>query len=403
MDKAGFLNCPGAEHALHWMLGKGRLCGELPDFLVGLTGALTDGGFPLFRLYLGSRMLHPQIAALSYYWSQGDTMVQITPRGHDILESDLYQNSPVRHLYETDQKHIRRRLHGPEAKIDFPILAEVRDQGATDYAIFALDYSSGQRSALSIATDRPAGFLETEIEAFQILVPVIATIIEAREMRRMARSLLRVYLGDDPGRRVLGGLIQRGESITLAAAIWYCDLRDFTAMSNALPRDIMVETLNTYFDIMASPVLAHGGQILKFIGDAMLAIFPMHDDMERDIKIRTALTAAEEALDDLATLNMMRIPAGLPPLRAGIGLNAGTIAYGNIGAAERLDFTAIGPAVNLAVRLQSLCPPLGRSLLASDSFAATCGSSLVPLGSHALHGFDQPQDVFGLPPHKKIR
>ena len=192
----------------------------------------------------------------------------------------------------------------------------------------------------------------------------------------------------------MGGLIRRGESVTIAAAIWQCDLRDFTAMSNQLPRDEVLAILNDYFDAVTRPVLARGGEILKFIGDSVLAIFPMKDDLDRDDKCRTALTAAEEALEAMRDVNELRASAGKAPLGVGIGLHAGSVSYGNIGSQTRLDFTVIGPAVNLAARITGLCRPLNQRLLASKAFASPCGSKLVPLGHYPLHGFDQPQEVY---------
>ena len=242
-------------------------------------------------------------------------------------------------------------------------------------------------AVISMTTDAPDGFSDEEITGFQSLLPLLSLIVEAIEARLTAKSLLEIYLGADAGRRVMGGLIRRGESVTIAAAIWHCDLRDFTAMSNQLPRDEVLAILNDYFDAVTRPVLAHGGEILKFIGDAVLAIFPMKDDLDRDEKCRTALTAAEEALEAMRDVNELRASAGKAPLGVGIGLHAGSVCYGNIGSQTRLDFTVIGPAVNLASRITGLCRPLNQPLLASRSFASPCGSKLVPLGHYPLHGF----------------
>jgi adenylate cyclase len=277
----------------------------------------------------------------------------------------------------------------------------MREQGATDYAVFALRLPGGVMSAVSIATDAPDGFEDSQIGAFRTLVPLLALIVESKETARMARALLEVYLGKDAGDAVLKGQVRRGDARTIAAAIWFCDLRDFTRLSNAMPNEAVIAMLNDFFDTMAKPVIARGGEILKFIGDAMLAIFPMKDDLDRDCQCRMALDAALEALEGLKALNVRRSEKGQMPLKAGIGLHAGSVSYGNIGAIQddlaRLDFTVIGPAVNLAARLEGLCPLLDEPLVASAGFASTCGSNLAPLGRHQLHGFDEPQDVFGLP------
>jgi adenylate cyclase len=345
--------------------------------------------------------LHPQIAAIGYAWGRGDKVAKRVARDHAVLSSQEFLSSPLRVLYQGDEPEIRRRLTGPDARFDFPILEDMKKAGATDYAIFAIRLPGGVRSSVSITTDVTDGFEDAQMEAFRTLIPLLSLVIEAREWAYIARSLMHVYLGQGPGDAVLSGQIQRGDARTMAAAIWYCDLRNFTRMSNELPRDLVIATLNDYFDTIAKPVVERGGEILKFIGDAMLAIFPMNDDLDRDAKITVALDAAVGALDGLRELNELRMATGQDALKVGIGLHAGSVSYGNIGAAHgeeaRLDFTVIGPAVNLATRLEGLCPQLEQPLLASRQFASVCGSRLKFLGSYPVRGFDQPQDVFGLP------
>jgi adenylate cyclase len=349
------------------------------------------------RAFVAKPTLHPQIASIAYRWSRAQPVVEAFTREHDIWQSDQYLRSPMALIY-AGEPMIRRRLFGPDLRLDFPILEDLLAEGATDYAIFGLRRGDGRPLAvISIATDAPGGFSDEQFYGFQSLLPLLSLIVEAIETRLTAKSLLEIYLGADAGRRVMGGLIRRGESVTIAAAIWQCDLRDFTAMSNQLPRDEVLAILNDYFDAVTRPVLAHGGEILKFIGDSVLAIFPMKDDLDRDDKCRVALTAAEEALEAMRDVNELRASAGKAPLGVGIGLHAGSVSYGNIGSQTRLDFTVIGPAVNLAARITGLCRPLNQRLLASKAFASPCGSKLVPLGHYPMHGFDQPQEVYGLP------
>jgi adenylate cyclase len=387
--------------AFRWLLNEGRRLPDLGDVVVGLAAQLTEGGLPLQRAYLAQRTIHPQMGAIGFLWNKGDATAQLIEREHAITTSQAYLLSPMRRLYEDGEKLIRRRLTGPEAQIDFPVLQELRDTGATDYAIFTLEMDGDPRASFSITTNAPEGFSDAEIASVGAVMPLLAMVTEGHEWQRLAKSLLEIYLGEDAGRQVLGGSVRRGQSRTIAAAIWFCDLRDFTAMSNQLPRDEVIALLNDYFDAMARPVHAHGGEILKFIGDAMLAIFPMQDDLDRDHKCHIALRAAHEAFDALESLNEIRASAGKPPLRAGIGLHAGSVSYGNIGAvignSARLDFTAIGPAVNMASRIQDLCRGLKRPLLASKAFASPCGSMLVPLGKFDLPGFPEPEEIYGLP------
>jgi adenylate cyclase len=395
------LNEPACARAFRWLLEDGRRLPDLGAVVAGLARELTEGGLPLLRIYLGQRTLHPQVGALGHLWNRGDTAAQLIERDHAVITSAAYLTSPMRKIYDEGARMIRRRLVGPFAEIDFPVLQELRDAGATDYAIYGLDLDGEARASISITSDAPEGFTDSQIAGMAALLPVIAMLVESHAWHRVAESLLEIYLGADAGRQVLGGQVRRGEARTIAAAIWFCDLRDFTAMSNQLPRDEVIAVLNDYFDAMARPVHAHGGEILKFIGDAMLVIFPMRDDLDRDNKCRIALQAATEAFDALDGLNEIRASAGKPPIRAGIGLHAGSVSYGNIGAAignsARLDFTAIGPAVNLASRIQGLCRGLGRPLLASKQFASPCGSMLRPLGKFDLAGFPEPQEIYGLP------
>jgi adenylate cyclase len=385
------------DRAFRWLLRDGRQQSNSGDLLQGLCRELTEGGFPLMRAFLAKPTLHPQIASIAYRWARAQPVVEAFTREHDIWQSDQYLRSPMALIY-AGEPMIRRRLFGPDLRLDFPILEDLLAEGATDYAIFGLRRGDGRPLAvISIATDAPGGFSDEQFYGVQSLLPLLSLIVEAIETRLTAKSLLEIYLGADAGRRVMGGLIRRGESVTIAAAIWQCDLRDFTAMSNQLPRDEVLAILNDYFDAVTRPVLARGGEILKFIGDSVLAIFPMKDDLDRDDKCRVALTAAEEALEAMRDVNELRASAGKAPLSVGIGLHAGSVSYGNIGSQTRLDFTVIGPAVNLAARITGLCRPLNQKLLASKAFASPCGSKLVPLGHYPMHGFDQAQEVYGLP------
>lgn len=381
-----------------------------PDFsaiLQQMVEKLLSADLPLLRFFLGVRPIHPQIAASAYVWNKAEGSMTEISRDHSVLTSSVFTNSPLYLIYEEGHTFIRRRLNGSVPAdltsfdetnaMDFPILQDIRDAGGTDYMVMALPQSSGTRASLSISTDRPEGFHDHEVTGIRNLVPALSLLTESRVTARNATTLLNTYLGKNAGRRVLDGHIQRGEGVTIAAAIWFCDLRNFTSMSSIQPRHEVIATLNDYFEAMGRAVEAHGGEILKFIGDAMLAIFPMRDDMDRDRACRSALDAAMEGMRNLRDLNDLRASYGKERLKAGIGLHAGSVTYGNIGTTERLDFTVIGPAVNLAARLESFCRPLGESLLASKTFASPCGFKLVSLGEYEMPGIPEKQEIFGLP------
>ena len=391
------LDHPAIDRAFRWLLREGRSQASGKELMEGLAAALVGGGLNITRMMLAKPTLHPQIASVAFRWLPTEREVAVMTREHDIWHSDQYLRSPMALIY-AGEPMIRRRLIGPNMKLDFPILEDLVAEGATDYAIFGLKRGDARPlAAFSMSTHAEGGFTDEEIVGIQTLLPMLSLVVETIKSRLTAKSLLEIYLGGDAGQRVMGGLIKRGESVTIAAAIWQCDLRDFTAMSNQLPRDEVLAILNDYFDAVTRPVLARGGEILKFIGDAVLAIFPMLDDLDRDDKCRTALTAGEEALEAMRDVNELRASAGKAPLSIGIGLHAGSVSYGNIGSQTRLDFTVIGPAVNLAARITGLCRPLNQPLLASRAFASPCGSKLRSIGHYPMHGFDQPQEVYGLP------
>lgn len=379
-----------------WLLRDARDLADSRAVVSEFGKRLCAEGFPIFRLFVSLRTLHPQVLAIGLSWRRGQQEATEVPRAHDILESPQYLNSPIRLIFEGAQM-VRRRIAAGSGAVDFPILADLKEEGVTDYLALPLEFSQGAKNVISLATDRPGGFQPSDIDRFVELMPLLALVLEVKEKQRMSNTLLETYLGRDAGRRVLSGLVKRGDGATIAAALWYCDLRGFTRMSEALPRDEVIGTLNDWFAVLAEPVHAHGGDVLKFIGDAMLAIFPIADDLDRDRACHTALSAAEAALDGLDSLNEGRREAGRAPLEMGLALHMGAVMYGNIGAPDRLDFTIIGPAVNLVTRIEGLCAPLGRRLLASARFASPCGSRLKSIGHHALRGIAEEQEIFTLP------
>ena len=379
-----------------WLLREARELADSRAVVSELGKRLCAEGFPIFRLFISLRTLHPQVLAIGLAWRRGQQEASEVPRAHDILDSPQYLNSPIRLIFE-GAPMVRRRIGAGSGALDFPILADLKEEGVTDYLALPLPFSGGRMNVVSLATDRPGGFLPADIDRFEELVPLLSLVIETKEKSRIATTLLETYLGRDAGRRVLSGLVKRGDGATIAAALWYCDLRGFTAMSEALPRDEVIGTLNDWFAAMAEPVHAHGGDVLKFIGDAMLAIFPIADDLDRDRACIAALNAAEAALAGLDQLNAGRGEAGKAPLGMGLALHMGAVMFGNIGAPDRLDFTVIGPAVNLVSRMEGLCAVVGRRLVASARFASPCGSRLRPIGYHALRGIADEQEIYSLP------
>jgi adenylate cyclase len=250
---------------------------------------------------------------------------------------------------------------------------------------------------ISTATRQPGGFTTAELALIDALTPYMARLTDIQALNYLATTLLDTYVGTDAGRRIMVGNIRRGSAETIRAVIWLCDMRDFTRLSDTLPGDELVALLNDYFDCVGPPVRERGGEILKFIGDAMLAIFRFDDDAARSAACQNALDAAEEAMGLIDALNERRAETNAAPIGVGIALHLGDVLYGNIGASDRLDFTVVGPAVNEASRIQALCRPLERNVLISASFheiACSCHGELMSLGFHALRGVREPQELF---------
>jgi adenylate cyclase len=387
----------GLEPIAGWLLGEGRRIATAGELLTALCERLVGRGLPIDRASLHISTLHPQVRGSRILWHQDSGLMADLHYGRDDSAIDeAYRKSPLYAVHESGRP-VRRKLDGDASIVDYPILAELQADGITDYFAVPLQFSSGVLQVATWSSRRPGGFADSDIAAIEALLPALCAVVETHEQRRMLRTLLETYLGQQAGHRVLNGTIRRGDGETIAAALWYCDLRGFTAMSEELPRDDVIALLNDYFDCMAGPVHAQGGEVLKFIGDAILAVFPIADDLDRDRACRVALRAAEESMTDLARLNDRRRADGRSALEVGIGLHTGAVMYGNIGAPSRLDFTVIGPAVNLVTRIEELCPVLRRPLLTSARFASPCGSKLISLGHHRLKGITAPQEIFAPP------
>lgn len=382
--------------ALDWLVGEAVTIPLVDDLLPGLGQRLAAEGVPLDRLTLHLRILHPQFWGARLFWQPGMARAEVRLIEHGMADDPRFQNSPVRALYE-GAEGIRQRLDIERPNEEgFSIFPELRAAGITDYVALPLGMTDGRRHASSWATRRPGGFSTEDLVRINDLLPVLAMAVEIRANRRLTKNLLGIYVGQHAGREILAGRITRGSGLTVSAAIWNCDLRGFTAISELWPRDDVIRLLNEYFDTMAKPVEEHGGEILKFIGDAMLAIFPL----DEPDACRRALEAAREARSGMAELNRLRIERGQQSLGFGLALHVGDVMYGNIGSRTRLDFTVIGPAVNVASRLESLTKELRREVLVSGAFARLCpvaGDSLVRLGAYPLRGVGEPVEVFSLP------
>jgi adenylate cyclase len=344
---------------------------------------------------IGMPTLHPQIVTRSLTWHRGRG-IEETARDHDVFQSASYLDSPVALIHQ-GAAAVRRRLGRPETVLDFPILHELRAAGATDYLVLPLRFTRGRASFVSWATDAALGFAPAELRLLDDLLPLLAMRFEIEARRTMMNDLLATYLGVDAARKVMAGAVRRGGGEPIQAAIWYCDLRGFTALTTRLTPGELMALLDDYFDCVARPVQERGGEVLKFIGDAILAIFRLAPAGE-GVACNAALEAAVDALRRVHLLNQGRALEGGTQIGIGIALHVGEVMYGNIGAQDRLDFTVIGAAVNEVTRVEDQCRHLGQPLLVTGAFAACGCSNLVSLGSHRLRDVREPVELFALPP-----
>ena len=387
-----------------WLMAQALGGSDLESLLDGCCARLRAAGVPLSRALISYRTLHPLFDSVWLTWHR-DEGVGTFEMPHGRRGSEVFRQSPFFHLIETRIPFLRRRLVGDEALLDFPVLPEFRDKGATDYLAYLVpfgedlgDEAAGDGIVGSWTTDRPSGFSDQDIQALLRIQTRLAVACKGMIKDQIARNVLTAYLGRNAGRRVLDGQIKRGDGETIHAVIWYSDLRGSTRMADKMPERDFLGVLNSYFECTAGAVLAEGGEVLLLIGDAVLSIFPIDDGVATEGEAcGKALAAAREAANKLAEVNRGRSGAGLEPLAYGLGLHVGEVMYGNIGVPERLEFSVVGPAANTAARLQSLTKTLGRPLLVSGEFSRNVPVAWVPLGRHELSGVGEPLEVFGLP------
>jgi adenylate cyclase len=373
-----------------WLIDGARTVREPQEVLAELCRRLVACGLPLYRVAVFVRTLHPNVMGRRFLWKQGEA-IQVSEAPYAFLESDTYLASPIPVVFATAQT-IRRRIAAPDCPDDYKIIAELRAEGVTDYLVHPLPFTNGEIHAASWTTQDAGGFTDGHLAALEAIRLPFARLAEVFALRRIATTLLSTYVGRSAGERILQGQIRRGDLERIHAVILLSDLRGFTALSDRLPGEEVIGLLNSYFDGLVPAIEAEGGEVLKFIGDGLLAIFPVAADPAA--ACRAALAAVGAGRAALAELNGQRHERNEPELRFGMALHRGEVLYGNIGSATRLDFTTIGPAVNLTARLETLARDLGRDLVVSAAFAAHCPEAVASLGTFRLRGFRDPVEVF---------
>ena len=374
---------------IDWLVAGAPPGARLPeDVMHELCRRLQAAGLPLYRVGVFVRTLHPNVMGRGFVWLATTDKIEVREAAYDFLQSDQYLQSPIRAV-RAEHSEIRRRLADPRCPLDFPVLADFRKEGVTDFIGLPLPFVNGEVHVATFATRRPGGFTDEQVAALRQVAIPLARLTEIYGLMRKSRNILEAYLGRQAGEKVLEGHIRRGDGEDIHAVIWFCDLRDSTVLADSMSRADFLRLLNEFFECVLGPVLASGGEVLRFIGDAALAIFPV-DGNEAEACER-AVGAAQDARGCMDAANASRAR----PLGFGIGLHMGDVLYGNIGTPTRIEFTVIGAAANEAARIESLTKTLGVPLILSAPVARHVAGSR-SLGIHRLRGVGEPVELFTL-------
>lgn len=388
------MNTSELESLIRWLMDGARSSPTPNRFLAEMCERLVRSGIPLHRVGAFVRTLHPDVFGRSFIWRPGEAVV-VNTADFDLPDSDLFRNSPLAILYGSGHE-VRYRIDDPESR-RFPFFDDMRAEGVTDYIAIPLIFTDGSIHASSWTTKAAGGFTDEHLAALRAVIPPFSRLAEIHAMRRTAAALLDTYVGNRAGERILAGQIRRGHTEDMQAAIWLSDLRGFTALSDRLPAETVVDILNLYFDCQVPVIRDHGGEILKFMGDGLLAVFPIaRDGGNLSGVCAEVLQASRKARANVDAMHYPSAGNAVERFRFGVALHIGSILFGNIGGMSRLDFTCIGPAVNLAARLEKIASRLHRTVVASAAFAAACSNDWTDLGEFPVAGFSQAQRVFGL-------
>jgi adenylate cyclase len=387
------MNAPELRKLTDWLIDGARSAPTPVALLTQTCEGLVAAGAPLWRVGAFVKTLHPDLFGRAFIWRKGAEVV-VNAADFDFEQTQEFIQSPLAIVYDTGRE-VRYRLDDPESK-RFPFFDDMRAEGVTDYIALPLKFTDGSTHASSWTTKQTGGFTDAQLAALRKILSPFARLGEIFALRRTASTLLDTYVGNRAGERIMAGRIRRGHAETMQAAIWLSDLRGFTALSDRLPAETVVDILNGYFDCQVSSIRTHGGEVLKFMGDGLLAVFPI-DEYVGDIQ-QVCSHVLEAANESRASVEAMHYPIGetVERFRFGVALHVGKILYGNIGGGNRLDFTCIGPAVNLAARLEKIAGRLNRTIVASAGFAGVCAGGWADLGDFPIAGFSKAERVYGL-------
>ena len=389
-----------------WVTEQGLKGVSEAELMTGFCAACRNAGLPLDRGLALMDTLHPVHEGRAFRWDSVEeiqTEFEYGPTSSGEAASN-WQRSAFYHLWSRNEREIRRRL-GFGDPIDFSMLDTIAEAGHTDFVAMMHRFSEagtiGEMDCFfsHFATKHPEGFSDHDLAILRKLVPVLGLAIKCIALGRIARTIAEVYLGEDAARQVMEGKISRGKSERISAALWFSDLLNYTKISDSVPPEEIIPLLNDYSEAVITAIHASGGNVLKLIGDGVLAIFKGEVPAEA---CSAALRAESLLREKLGTLNDERRAAGRAATDVYIGLHIGDVFYGNIGSKDRLDFTVVGEAVNEASRISNMCASVGREILLSSEFVAALPaeekSKLVSVGRYALRGVRRPQELFTLDP-----
>lgn len=389
---------------VEWVLSEAWDATTSRELTKRFAGRMNECGMSVIRMNVVIQTLHPLLAALGYRWSHNEEEVQKFEASYDTISSEQFKNSPLAPIFE-GSGGVRRWIDAESAD-EYSILKELKEEGATDYAAMPMRFSDGQINAITIATDDVNGFSTESLGHVHEILPILSRLYEVHAKQRSAATLMRTFMGAHTGERVLNGQIRLGDGEDVNAVIWFSDLRNSTPLAESMSRADFLVYLNRFFDGMAGAVVDNGGEILRFIGDAVLAIFPIEGDgkcsrdsrAEASLACDRAVTAAKAAMAAIDETNVSQSSNGEPKIEFGIGIHIGDLTYGNIGIPERLEFTVIGAAANEAARIEAMTKDLKLPVLISDTFAATYEGKLKPVGSHRLRGVQKERELYTVEP-----
>ena len=386
-----------------WLADQALSEPDIVGMFEGLCHRLHAIGIPLARARLIWPTLHPLFQAETILWNR-DRGTEFEQFQHEENLSNAWLASPMKHMLEHELTVLRRHLDGSNKLVDFPVIKDAMELGMTDYLVVSTPFSSNSRNPHSKRrgifvtwnADREGGFSDSEVESLQKIQRRFAVACKTVLQARISHNIVDTYLGKQAGEQVLSGAIRHGDGSNIKAVVWYSDMRNSTALADTMPGDEYIKLINTYFQSTAGPVIEAGGEVLDFIGDAVLAIFPFDTEDEKSSAICAATSALQASVVAGEKVSQQRRKDKLPVIDFGIGLNMGQVLFGNIGVPERLSFSVIGPTINEAARIEKMTKIIGKSTLVTKDIAACQPTVWDALGEYTLHGVSQKVELYTL-------